>query len=133
MAIEGFSRADALKQASDSNRQGSTLRFAIFTVFLALNAALANVAFGGHVGSNFRSFQVAGVTAAAVFFVYQWRITRLLDHYQLMIRTLRTDLGLGDVELEGPEQWRWWVWVIGILMLLLHVGAMYFWWTASPN
>jgi hypothetical protein len=93
-------------EANQNFRHFSALRFAVFSVFFAVEAGIAAVAFsnGQFVPNAVIFAKVGGLLVTLVFWSYQERIVRLIAHFMKVAAELEQQLGYTQISTRPPAK-----------------------------
>lgn len=93
-------------EVSQYIRHFSTLRFAIFSVFFAVQAGLVAFAFdrGPLAATPVASARIGGLLVALVFWGYQERVIKLVAHFMQVAANLENQLGYSQISTIPPSR-----------------------------
>lgn len=93
-------------EVNENFRHFSTLRFAIFSVYFAVEAGVFSVAFkSGQFDPNAVIFaKIGGLLVTLVFWVYQERVVRLIAHFMQIATKLEKQLGYTQISTRPPAK-----------------------------
>jgi hypothetical protein len=94
-------------EANQNFRHFSSLRFAVFSVFFAIEAGLANAAFnadGTFTSDAINYAKVGAILITLVFWSYQERIAQLITHFMKITAELEKKLNYTQVSSRPPAR-----------------------------
>jgi hypothetical protein len=94
-------------EANENFRHFSSLRFAVFSVYFAVQAAVFAVAFGnvGKIDPIAITYaKWGGLLATLVFWAYQERVVILVAHFMKVATALEKKLGYTQISSRPPAQ-----------------------------
>jgi hypothetical protein len=93
-------------EVNENFRHFSSLRFAIFSVYFAVEAAIFSAAFSsGKFGPSAIIFaKVGGLLVTLVFWSYQERVVRLIAHFMQVASKLESKLGYTQISTRPPAK-----------------------------
>ncbi|PYS93008.1 MAG: hypothetical protein DMF64_07070 [Acidobacteria bacterium] len=84
-------------------RHYSALRFVMFSVYFAVTAGIASVAFGVVEIKSFGAsliigmIKVSGLLITVAFLMYELRLEQVIDHYRIWAKKLEEELGYAQM------------------------------------
>jgi polyferredoxin len=124
----------SFQETCNAARHYSALRFATFTVFTTILAALVGLDLRPYVSpapavapphSLVQSFRVAALALALLFGLLQWRVTDLIVFYQEKANNLAEQRS--GLQLPVPPGHKIWKYVVRVTMIAPFVLAFVFW------
>jgi len=93
-------------EVNENFRHFSSLRFAIFTVYFAVEAGLFSAAFNSKEFDKEATFfaKIGGLLITLVFWAYQERTVRLIAHFMNVAAKLESQLGYTQISARPPAK-----------------------------
>ncbi|MCZ2459622.1 MAG: hypothetical protein LC128_08335 [Chitinophagales bacterium] len=97
---------DEYSEVNQNFRHFSSLRFNIFTVFFAVQAGIAAVAFseGKFIPNAPVAAKVGGILVTFFFWIYQERVVLLIGHFMKVATELEQQLGYTQISKRPPAK-----------------------------
>ena len=121
---------EAYRQAFQTVRHFSQLRFAVLAVFVTLTTGLVAITSGrGPAVANTPVVipSISGILIAVVFGISEWRMNEIMEFYAAKIAALGTILELSPEAASLPPKSSFWRRSDPTLTLLIYAAAVFVW------